>query len=65
LKNLFCFQAEKAGWILFLDKVGDMGLFIAYIKHNTPLLFGFSPPNLEDNNMMHLSWLNRLFFMIM
>jgi hypothetical protein len=47
LTKLFCFQAGKAGWILFLDKVGDMGLFFAYIRHNTPLLFAFSPPEWE------------------
>jgi hypothetical protein len=65
LTKLFCFQAGKTGWILFLDKVGYMGLFFAYIRHNTPWLFAFGPPEWEKNNMMHLSWLKKLFFMIM
>jgi hypothetical protein len=29
---------------IYLGKVGDMGLFFAYIWHTTPFLFAFSPP---------------------
>ena len=50
---------------IFLEKVWDMGLFYAYIWHNTPLVCDFSPPEWEKILWCIYPGLKRLFSMIM
>jgi hypothetical protein len=49
LTKLICFQAENAGWGIYIEEVGDIGWLLVNIWNNPPVLCDLQPLSGRNN----------------